>query len=159
MGDVVLGELHDAHRERSNSVIRDDAFADPQTPAAADPADREMPIRRVTATLLLDSAATAETLTGLRVVQDGVGPVDGVLGLAVAPLGGVPVFGHPGPGPAVTVHGSAPPAKGFATVSALWSKATGMAIMAPGRPATTVRYRAGSSRSARLPPLPSARSR
>src|SRR3954465_10566547 len=63
MGDVALGELHDAHREGSNTVIRDDAFADPQTPAAADPADREMPIRRVTATLLLDSAATAERLS------------------------------------------------------------------------------------------------
>src|SRR3954453_7884430 len=130
MGDVVPGELHDAHRERSGAVISDDALADPQISAAADPADREVPIRRVTAALPLDVPATAETLAGLRVVQDGVGRIDGVLGLDVAPLGGVPVFCHPGPVSDVAFHGSAPPVDGSFPVFARWSETTDMTIVA-----------------------------
>ena len=118
MCDVALGELHDAHRERGDAVIGDDALADPQIPDAADPADREMPLCRVTAALCLDIGPTAETLTRLRVVQDRVGRVDGVLGFDIAPLGGVPVFCHPVPGPDVTVHGYAPPAERFSTIFA-----------------------------------------
>src|SRR5260370_27101645 len=118
MCGVALGELQDAHRERGDAIIGDDALADPQIPDAADPADREMPFCRVTAALCLDIAAAAETLTRLRVVQDRVGCVDGVLGFDVAPLGGVPVFCQPGPGPDVTVHGYAPPAERFSTVFA-----------------------------------------
>src|SRR5690349_3666997 len=49
--DVALGELHNAHRERRDAVVGDDALADPQIPDAADPADREMPVCRVTAAL------------------------------------------------------------------------------------------------------------
>ena len=72
-----------------------------------------MPICRVTAALCLDIAATPETLTGLRVVQDRVGRVEGMLGFDIALFGGVPVFCHPVPGPDVTVHGHAPPAERF----------------------------------------------
>src|SRR4051812_20989001 len=58
VADPVPGEIHDAHRERRDAVVRDDALADPQSPASADPADREMPIGRMPAALLLDGRAT-----------------------------------------------------------------------------------------------------
>jgi hypothetical protein len=77
-----------------------------------------MPFCRVTAALGLDVGAAAETLTRLRVVQDRVGRVDGVLGRAVAALGGVPVFCHPGPGPDVAVRGYARPARRFSAIFA-----------------------------------------
>src|SRR4051812_26541679 len=68
-----------------------------------------MPISGVSASLLPNVAATAEALTGLRVVQDRVVRVDGVLGFGVATFGGVPVVGQPRTGPDVTVHRDSPP--------------------------------------------------
>src|SRR5947209_5980240 len=109
VADAAVGELHDAHREGRDAVVGDGALADPEIPAAADPADREVPVGRMAAALGADGVPPAEALTGLRIVQDGVVGVDGVLGLAVAPFGGVPVFGHPRPRRAVVVHRNALP--------------------------------------------------
>jgi len=111
-----------------------------------------MPICRVIAALCLDIGPTAETLTRLRVVQDRVVRVDGVLGFDVAPLGGVPVFCHPVPGPDVTIHGYAPPAERFSTIFAQQAKAT--PSYSRGRPARPLPWTclpgpAGSSQSRR----------
>src|SRR5215470_11494554 len=49
-------------------------------------------------------AATAEPFPGLRVIQDRVRRVDGVLGRAVPLLGGPPTLHDVGPGLSVAVH-------------------------------------------------------
>src|SRR4051794_28103118 len=95
--DGAVGEFHDAHRERGHTVVGDDALADPQVPGADDAADREMPICRMTAALCPDGVAPAKALSGLRVVQDRVDRVDGVLPVAVPAFGGLPVLCQLGP--------------------------------------------------------------
>src|SRR3954451_24369586 len=70
--DGAVGEFHDAHREGGHAVVGDDALTDPQVPGPADPADGEVPIRRMTAALRTDGVAPTEALAGLRIVQDRV---------------------------------------------------------------------------------------
>src|ERR1700760_2329591 len=58
-----------------------------------------------------DGRAAAEPFPGLRVIQDRVYRVDGVLRRAVPLLGGPPVLHDPRPGLGVTVHRLAPQAR------------------------------------------------
>ena len=75
------------------AVVGDHAFADPQIPSAADPADGKVPVRRMAAALRLDLCAAAEALAGLWVVQDRVGGVNLMLGACVPALASVlPLF-------------------------------------------------------------------
>jgi hypothetical protein len=47
--DEAASEFHDADRMSGLAVVGDHAFADPQIPLAADPADGEVTFRRVAA--------------------------------------------------------------------------------------------------------------
>src|ERR1700761_7394662 len=101
VADQVTGELHDAHRVGGHAVVGDHDLADPELATAADPVDGEGALGRVPAPLSPDLRPAAESLAGLRVVQDRVGRVDCVLGVGVSGFGGLPVLLDPGPGAGV----------------------------------------------------------
>src|SRR5450755_2853820 len=108
MGDEAAGELHDANRVGGHAVVADHALAHPYVPVAADPEHGKVPARRMATALRRNSRAAAEPFPGLRVIQDRVRRVDGVLGRAVPLLGGPPMFHDLGPGLGVTIHRLAP---------------------------------------------------
>ena len=84
--DQVAGERHDADRMGGRAVIGDHHLAHPQFAAAPD-RDGEMAFGWVPAALGLDAGPAPEPLPGLRVVQDGVLRVDGVLRADIPALG------------------------------------------------------------------------
>jgi amidohydrolase len=96
--DRIAGEFHHAHRVRGRAVVADHDLAGPQVAAAPDPQHAEVPFGRVPAALRLDLRPADEALAGLRVVQDPVGRVDRVLGVAVPALRSRPVLRYPGAG-------------------------------------------------------------
>jgi hypothetical protein len=104
MRDEAASEFHDAYRMGGLAVVGDHAFADPQIPPATDPADGKVPVRRMAAALRLDLCAAAESLAGLRIVQDRAGGVDLMLGVCVPALGCSPMVLDPCPSLSVTVH-------------------------------------------------------
>jgi amidohydrolase len=96
--DRIAGEFHHAHRVGGRAVVADHDLADPQVAAAPDPQHAEVPLGRMPAALRLDLRPAPEALAGLRVVQDPVGRVDRVLGVAVPALRSRPVLRYPGAG-------------------------------------------------------------
>ena len=84
-------ELHDAHRVAGHPVVRDEDLADPEVAAARDAVDGEMSIGGVRAALCGDRVTAPKSFTRLRIVEDGVGAVDGVLDLALSVFGCLPV--------------------------------------------------------------------
>src|SRR5580704_321708 len=91
-----------------HAVVADHALAHPQVPGAGDPQHGEVPARRMAAALRRDGGAAAEPFSRLRVVQDGVRRVNGVLRRAIPLLGGLPMPLDHGPHLGVTVHCRAP---------------------------------------------------
>ena len=69
-----IGELHDARGIDGHAVVRDDALAHPEVPAADDPEDGEGPLGRVSAALGRHGLATPDTFPRLRMVADASAP-------------------------------------------------------------------------------------
>src|ERR1700683_3661661 len=67
--NLVVPELHDAHRVGRLVVIRQDEFGDPKITAANDSADSKPLFARLTGALALYVASTAGSLARLRVIQ------------------------------------------------------------------------------------------
>src|ERR1022692_2742794 len=120
MGDEAVGELHDAHRVGGHAVVADHALAYPYVPGAANPQHGKVPVRRMATALRRNGRAGAEPFPGLRVIQDCVRRVDGVLGRAVPLFGGPPMFHDLGPGLGVTIHRLAPQVRRVGSTVHAW---------------------------------------
>ena len=90
--DLDAGEFHDAHGVGRLGVIRQDEFGDPQIAAANDSPDREPLFVRLTGALVLNVAATAGSLAGLRIFQHRVVEIDAVLGFEIVGIGCGPML-------------------------------------------------------------------
>src|ERR1700686_4006914 len=90
--NLVVPELHDAHGVGRLAVIGQDAFGDPQIPAAKDSSDRKPLFVRLTSALALYVAATAGSLAGLWVFQHCVLVIDEVLGFKIVVIGRCPML-------------------------------------------------------------------
>src|SRR5581483_1374611 len=91
MRHQTVAEFHDAHRVGRRAVVGENEFCDPKVAAADDAADRKALRVRLDAPALLDIAAAADALAGLRIVEHGVLAVDVVLGLEIAGVRSLPM--------------------------------------------------------------------
>lgn len=98
---LLMFEFHDAHRVAGHAVVCDCNFAHPQIQASNDLADGEMPVGGMPAALWWDRRSAPEPLARLRVVEDRVRRVHGVLGLSVPRFRCLPVFLNRGSDPSV----------------------------------------------------------
>src|ERR1700730_4012677 len=79
-----VAEFHNAHPVGRRAVVSENELGDPEIAAADDAPHRETLPVRLQAPALLDVAAAADALAGLRIVENGVVAVDVVLGLEIA---------------------------------------------------------------------------
>src|SRR4051795_11832389 len=86
-----VAEFHDAHDVRRHPVIGQHEFAHPEIVAADDAPNSEAFLVRLHEPALLDVAATADALAGLRIVEHCVLAIDVVLGLEIVRVRSVPM--------------------------------------------------------------------
>src|SRR3954447_6260193 len=86
-----VAEFHDAHDVRRHPVIGQHEFAHPEIVAADNSSNREALLVRLHEPALLDVAATADALAGLRIVEHRVLAINVVLGLEIVRVRSVPM--------------------------------------------------------------------